>query len=232
MPATAPATAPAPAALTPSDASYLIGVNFGGQLRRLGINDAVTLEGLSRGMKDGLGGKKTTPEEQRRLQEFVHAAVEAAVSRNIDAAREFLTRNGHEKGVHTTASGLEYKVLAAGDANAAPPTGADEVTVQYRGSLLDGTEFDSSYARGTPATFSLAGVIKGWQEALPMMKPGAQWRLYIPPELAYGSTPRPEIPGGSLLLFDVQLMSVKPAAAPAAPAAAPAMPKGPDSAPR
>ena len=100
-------------------------------------------------------------------------------------------------------------MLAAGDAKGASPTTADEVTVQYRGSLLDGTEFDSSYARGAPATFALGGVIKGWQEALPMMKPGAQWRLFISPELAYRQRAEgPEIPGGWLLIFDVQLMGV------------------------
>jgi FKBP-type peptidyl-prolyl cis-trans isomerase len=212
------------------DASYLIGVNFGSQLRMLGIPDTVVLEALSRGMKDGLAGKKTTPEEQRRLQEFVHTSVEANVAHNLDAAREFLQRNGQAKDVKTTPTGLEYTVLAAGDAQAASPTLADEVTVNYRGTLLDGSEFDSSYARGMPATFTLSSVIKGWQEALAMMKPGAKWRLFIPPELAYGSRGRPEIPGGSLLIFEVQLVSVKPP--PAAPAAAPPAAKGPAPAQR
>jgi FKBP-type peptidyl-prolyl cis-trans isomerase len=91
------------------------------------------------------------------------------------------------------------------------------VTVQYRGKLLDGTEFDSSYSRGVPATFPVTGVIKGWQEALVMMKPGAKWTLFIPPDLAYGSNAKPGIPGGSLLVFDVELVSVKASGA-AAPA--------------
>jgi FKBP-type peptidyl-prolyl cis-trans isomerase len=240
-PATAPATTPSvapgaperaapaapaapPAALTAADASYLIGVNFGGQLRRLGVNDAVVLDGLSRGMKEGLTGRRTTPEEQRRLQDFIHVAMEASVAHNLDAAKDFLARNAADKGVHTTPSGLQYKVLAAGDPKAAAPTLADQVTVNYRGTLLDGSEFDSTYARGQPATFALGGMIKGWSEALTLMKPGAKWKLFIPPELAYGTAARPEIPGGSVLIFEVQLISVKSAAAApstAPPAAAP-----------
>jgi len=91
--------------------------------------------------------------------------------------------------------------------------------VQYRGKLLDGTEFDSSYSRGQPATFPVGGVIRGWQEALVMMKPGAKWTLWVPPELAYDMSSRPPIPPGSLLVFDVEMVSVAPAAAaPAAPA--------------
>jgi FKBP-type peptidyl-prolyl cis-trans isomerase FklB len=96
------------------------------------------------------------------------------------------------------------------------------VTVQYRGKLLDGSEFDSTYARGTPATFTVNGVIPGWQEALVLMKPGAKWQLFVPPELAYGASPKPGIPGGSLLIFDVELMSVKSSGAPAVPDTKPA----------
>jgi FKBP-type peptidyl-prolyl cis-trans isomerase len=112
---------------------------------------------------------------------------------------------------------LQYKVVAAGDAKSAAPKPTDEVTVQYRGKLLDGSEFDSSYAHGKPATFPVNGVIKGWQEALVLMKPGAKWQLFVPPELGYDVSPRPGIPGGSLLVFDVELISVKPSAAPQAP---------------
>ena len=83
--------------------------------------------------------------------------------------------------------------------------------MNYSGKLIDGTEFDSSYSRGTPATFGVSGVIKGWQEALVLMKPGAKWELYVPPELAYGANPRPGIPANSLLIFDVELLSAKPA---------------------
>jgi FKBP-type peptidyl-prolyl cis-trans isomerase len=211
--ASSPATPPADAKpIAAGDASYLMGINFGRQLRMLGVTDEVVFEALSRGLKDGLAGRKFTPEEQRRVQDFVHASVEANVAHNLDAAQEFLQRNGQAKGVKTTASGLEYTVLAAGDQQAASPALSDQVVVNYRGTLLDGNEFDSSYSRGVPATFTVSSVIKGWQEALPMMKPGAKWRLFIPPDLAYGRRGRPEIPGGSLLIFEVQLVSVKPPA--------------------
>jgi len=93
--------------------------------------------------------------------------------------------------------------------------------VQYRGKLLDGSEFDSTYTRGTPASFQVNGVIPGWQEALVLMKPGAKWQLFVPPELAYGANPKPGIPGGSLLIFDVELVSVKSSGAPGARGAPP-----------
>jgi FKBP-type peptidyl-prolyl cis-trans isomerase len=141
----------------------------------------------------------------------VHGIAEAAAAKNEAAAAQYLARNGKEKGVITTPSGLEYKVIAAGDKKAPPITATDQVTVNYRGKLLDGTEFDSSYERGVPATFPVNGVIKGWQEALVLMKPGAKYELFIPPALAYGPQPKPRIPGGSLLIFDVELISAKSA---------------------
>ncbi len=207
--------------LTRSEATLLIGVNFGQQLLRLGITDPAALQSLSRGMKEGLDGRKTTPDEQQRLAHFFYASTKAAISSNMSNAHAFLMRNAGEKDVHTTSSGLQYIILAAGDPAAASPTLADQVTVRYRGTLLDGTEFDSSDAPGAPSTFLVSGVIKGWKEALVMMKPGAKWRLFIPPELAYGAKARRNIPGGSLLIFEVALTGVTPAAAvPASPSAA------------
>jgi len=144
----------------------------------------------------------------------VRAIAEAAAARNKAAAKDFLARNAHEKGVVTTASGLQYKILSAADKKAAPIAPTDKVTVDYRGKLLDGTEFDSSYSRGVPATFPVNGVIKGWQEALVLMKPGAKWQLFIPPELAYGPTPKPKIPPNSLLIFDVTVLSAEAATPP------------------
>ena len=144
---------------------------------------------------------------------------------NKQAAQDFLEHNSHEKGVKATADGLQYKVLIPGDAKAAAIQSSDEVTVQYRGKLIDGSEFDSSYARGIPATFKVGGVIKGWQEALVLMKPGAKWQLFVPPELAYDNNPRPGIPAGSLLIFEVEVVSVKPNAAPPAASQSPAMPQ-------
>jgi FKBP-type peptidyl-prolyl cis-trans isomerase FklB len=219
-PASAPAAEP-PAAPSVDEISYIFGLTFGEQMHRAGITDQVVLEAITRGVKDGLQGKKTTPADQRQLQAYVRSEMQAAVARNQTAAKEFLEHNAHEKGVTTTASGLQYKIIAPGDRKAAAVTPADQVTVQYRGKLLDGSEFDSSYTRGVPATFAVNGVIKGWQEALVLMKPGAKWQLFVPPELAYGATPKPAIPGGSLLIFDVEMLSVKSSGAAAAPSPPP-----------
>ncbi len=211
-PATAapPAPPPAPPPLTDEEASYLIGVNQGEQLRRIGVGGGLSAEAMARGTKEGLAGKNTTPADGQRLQAYVRGIMEATTTRNRAAAKDFLAKNGTEKGVKTTASGLQYKVLVAGDTKAASPKPEDQVTVQYRGKLLDGTEFDSSYSHGSPATFPVNGVIKGWQEALVLMKPGAKWQLFVPPELAYDAQPRPGIPAGSLLVFEVELVAIKP----------------------
>lgn len=224
----APAPAPTPPALSKEQAGYLFGLTFGEQLHSIGVGTDVTPESIDRGLKDGLGGKKSTPAERQQVQEFARASMLAQGAHNKAAAQEFLSRNGKEKGVTTTPSGLQYKVLAAGDAKAPAITAADQATVNYRGKLLDGTEFDSSYSRGTPATFPVGGVIKGWQEALVLMKPGAKWQLFVPPELAYGANPRPGIPSNSLLVFDVEVLSVKSsgAASPGAPPQGTTMPQG------
>jgi FKBP-type peptidyl-prolyl cis-trans isomerase FklB len=218
----APATSPAAQPTAAPDADrigYLFGLTFGEQMHNVGITDQVPVDALSRGLKEGLQGTKSTPAERQQVQEFVRSTMEAAIVRNESAAKDFLARNGREKGVTTTASGLQYRVILAGDAKAAPISPTDSVTVQYRGKLLDGTEFDSTYARGMPASFTVNGVIRGWQEALVLMKPGAKWQLFVPPDLAYGENQKPGIPGGSLLIFDVELISVKStgAAAPAPP---------------
>jgi FKBP-type peptidyl-prolyl cis-trans isomerase len=203
--------APAPApTLSNEQASYLFGLSFGESLHGLGLGNQVLLDQVSKGLKDALGGKKATRAEQQQLQEYARATMMAASTRNKAAADDFLAKNAKEKGVQTTASGLQYKIVKAGDPKAPTIGPTDEVTVNYRGKLLDGTEFDSSYSHGQPATFPVNGVIKGWQEALVLMKPGASWQLFIPPELAYGPNPRPSIPGNSLLIFDVDVLSSKP----------------------
>jgi FKBP-type peptidyl-prolyl cis-trans isomerase len=215
------ASTPPPApALTSDQASYLFGLTLGEQLHGIGIPD-VQLDAVSRGVKDAMAGKKSSPAERQQLSEFARAAVQASAARNKTAAQDFLAKNGKEKGVQTTASGLQYKIIKAGDSKAPLIGATDEVTVNYKGKLLDGTEFDSSYTRGQPATFPANGVIKGWQEALVMMRPGAHWELFVPPELAYGPAPRPGIPANSALIFEVEVLSAKPKPAAAAPAPAP-----------
>ncbi|MFI4890969.1 MAG: FKBP-type peptidyl-prolyl cis-trans isomerase [Steroidobacterales bacterium] len=223
-----PNPTPAPAAPPPSaeEGSYLIGVNFGQSLHQFGITNEVSIDTIVRGLKDGMAGKKLEQADQHSLQAFIHSVMDNITQRNLKAGKEFLDKNSHDKGVTTTASGLQYKILSPGDKKAASPAATDQVTVQYRGKLLDGSEFDSSYSRATPTTFPVNGIIKGWQEALVMMKPGAKWQLWIPAELAYGDKPRPGIPAGSMLNFEVELVSIKPAPpAPGAPPAPPAPPK-------
>lgn len=229
-PSPAPAAPAADAAAaSPDESGYLFGLTFGEQMRHLGITDQVSVDGIARGLKDGLQGKKSTPADQQKLNAIVRSAMQSAVARNQSAAKEFLARNAHEKGVITTPSGLEYKVLVPGDRKAPPPTLSDEVAVQYRGTLLDGTEFDSTYTRGAPMTLTLNGVIPGWQEALELMKPGAKWQLFVPPELAYGPAPQHGIPGGSLLIFEVELLSVKTNGPPTAPPGTPGVKPAPTS---
>jgi FKBP-type peptidyl-prolyl cis-trans isomerase len=133
----APATEP-PAAPSADQASYWFGLTFGEQLHRIGITDQLSVDAITRGMTDGLQGKKSTPADQQQLQAFVRSVVAAGVARNQAAAAAFLDHNGHEKGVTTTASGLQYKVIAPGNLKAPAVMPIDQVTVQYRGTLLDG----------------------------------------------------------------------------------------------
>jgi FKBP-type peptidyl-prolyl cis-trans isomerase len=214
----APTPPPAPA-LTSEQASYLFGITLGEQLHGIGVPE-VQPDALSKGVKDAMAGKKSTPAERQQLNEYVRGAAQAAGAHNKVAAQEFLAKNGKEKSVQTTASGLQYKIIKAGDSKTPLISATDEVTVNYRGKLIDGTEFDSSYSRGQPANFPANGVIKGWQEALVMMRPGAHWELFVPPELAYGPAPRPGIPANSALIFDIDVISAKPKPAAAAPAPA------------
>ena len=220
------APAPAvPADTSPEHTSYLFGLTFGEQLHSVGISPTqIDQSAIARGIKDGLDGKKSARTDQQQIQGFVRSVMAEALVHNKQAAKDFLEKNGHDKNVKSTADGLQYKVLAAGNAKAAAVQPTDEVTVQYRGTLIDGNEFDSSYTRGVPATFKVNGVIKGWQEALVLMKPGAKWQLFVPPELAYDSNPRPGIPAGSLLIFEVELVSVKPSESPPAAGSPPGTP--------
>src|SRR5450755_1506431 len=160
-PATAPGADPAPA-YTPDQISYAFGLMWGTQLHGAGITTEVIPESITRGIKDALQGTQPGPADQQQIQAFARSVGAAVAARNQTAAKDFLTRNGQEKGVVTTASGLQYKILAAGDKKAPPIAASDSVKVDYRGKLLDGSEFDSSYSRGVPASFPVTGVIKGW----------------------------------------------------------------------
>jgi len=137
--------------------------------------------------------------------------MEQKASENKALGEAFLAENAKQEGVVVTESGLQYKVIEPGQGDSPGP--ADVATVHYRGTLIDGTQFDSSYDRGQPATFPVGGVIAGWSEALQMMKPGAKWQLFIPAELAYGERGAGQVIGpNSTLIFDVELISVEPGA--------------------
>jgi FKBP-type peptidyl-prolyl cis-trans isomerase len=138
------------------------------------------------------------------------AAAPSASADNAAAAQKFLKKNAKAKGVTTTASGLQYRILQPGDPSAPSPRPTDLVSVRYRGTFLDGTEFDSSERHGGAAPLAVNNLMKGWQEALVLMKPGSKWQLFVPPQLGYGMGARRNVPGGSLLIFEIELTSVKP----------------------
>jgi FKBP-type peptidyl-prolyl cis-trans isomerase len=213
------AKAPAGAADTSpkNQGSYAIGVSVGENLRRAKVSPtAVSVEQISQGIRDSLGGKvQMSQEYQTKIMALIQGARTSAAEPNHAAAAAFLAENGKKKDVITTASGLQYKVLSPGTGENPKPT--DQVSVNYSGKLLDGTEFDASAKHGGPAKFPVNGVIPGWQEALVLMKPGAKFQLWIPPKLAYDLDSPPTIPPGSLLVFDVELVSVAPPAAAAPP---------------
>src|SRR4029077_1986577 len=166
------------------------------------------------GVKDGVSGKPQMTMDQIRdtmvaFEKDMQDKQTAAAKKNEADSEKFLAENKSKEGVKTTSSGLQYKVLKEG--TGAQPKSTDTVMVNYRGTLIDGTEFDSSYKRGQPATFPVGGVIKGWTEALQLMKVGSKLQLFIPANLAYGDhPPGAQIPPGSSLIFEVELMDAKP----------------------
>jgi FKBP-type peptidyl-prolyl cis-trans isomerase FklB len=206
--------------------SYSIGLNIGSNLNRQHVE--INPDALMTGVKDGIAGKPQLNQEQVKevMTEFekdLQAKQKAAGEKSAAEGTKFLEENKKKDGVKTTASGLQYKVLKEG--TGPQPKATDTVTVNYRGTLINGTEFDSSYKRGQPATFPLNGVIKGWTEGLQLMKQGAKYQLFVPPDLAYGQRAvGPDIPANSTLIFEVELLDAKPGPTPAPPAAAGASP--------
>ena len=210
--------------------SYAIGMMTGHQWKQqeIGFNPDIYV----RGIKDSLAGGTTllTPEQAQQAieafkKEFTakqqqHHAEQA--TKNKTEGDAFLTANKNKPGVNVLPDGLQYIVLTNGTGTI--PTASDTVSVQYRGTLIDGTEFDSSYKRGQPAQFPVGGVIRGWTEALLKMNVGSKWQLFIPSELAYGEQGRPGIPPNAVLIFEVELVGIKPVPPAPAPAATPAQP--------
>lgn len=207
--------------------SYGIGMNLGTQFR----NDELDIDTdlLLRGVQDSLKGNKTLLSEsemQAALQDMMTKTRakrtekrRALGEKNKTDGEKFLADNKAKPGVVALPSGLQYKVVTEGKGDS--PKATDNVTVQYRGTLLDGTEFDSSYSRNEPATFQLNRVIKGWTEGVQLMKPGAKYQFYIPGDLAYGpSGYGAKIGPNATLVFDIELLSSKPVEAPPTPPAA------------
>jgi FKBP-type peptidyl-prolyl cis-trans isomerase len=197
--------------------SYALGMNLGSNLHKqsVEVDPAIVL----RGLKDALAAGKTvmTEEEARTVLMAMQADIRSKMMEKVKLAGEANKREGDEylaankakDGVVTLPSGLQYKILTEG--TGPKPTATDSVSCNYRGTLINGTEFDSSYKRGQPATFQVNGVIKGWTEALQLMPVGSKWQLFIPSELAYGERgPSPEIGPSATLIFDVELLSIQP----------------------
>jgi FKBP-type peptidyl-prolyl cis-trans isomerase FklB len=196
--------------------SYAMGMNLGMGLHRQGMTLDPAL--VARGMKDAIAGGKTamTEEEARAaIQQFqsevrqkMQATAQEKGETNRKAGQEFLEANKGKPGVVTLPDGLQYKILKEGDGP--KPTASDTVTCNYRGTLTDGKEFDSSYKRGQPASFPVSGVIKGWTEALQLMPVGSKWELYIPADLAYGDRGAgPDIGPGETLVFEIDLLGIQ-----------------------
>jgi FKBP-type peptidyl-prolyl cis-trans isomerase FklB len=185
--------------------NYSLGFELGKDLK--GQELKLLPEALLRGAEDGVSGNKALVKPTQRAAALKQIK-EMRAQANLEQAQAFLAANAEKDGVETLPSGLQYRELRAGEGKTAAAD--NSVVVNYRGTLIDGTEFDSSYERGKPATFQVKKVIKGWREALQLMKEGAQWELFIPPELAYGKRGmRNRIPPNSALIYEVELISVK-----------------------
>ena len=196
--------------------SYMLGQQIGNNMKESPTEIDVDI--FVRGIKDSLKGNKpllnqeqageVRKEFSRQIQESRNRKIAALSEKNLKDGEAFLAENKKKEGIVTTASGLQYKVLTKGDGPTPLPT--DKVTVHYRGTLLDGTEFDSSYKRGQPASFQVGGVIRGWTEALQLMNVGSKYQLYIPSSLAYGQRGAGQRIGpNSTLIFDVELLSIE-----------------------
>jgi FKBP-type peptidyl-prolyl cis-trans isomerase FklB len=186
-----------------------MGVAIGNSLKQAGFdqfNDKVFYQAIT----EVLGGKETVIKADATnniIQSYMMKMQGQKASKNLTIGKKFLEENKKDTSVKTLASGLQYKILKQGQGDS--PTINDKVTCHYHGTLINGKVFDSSVQRGQPAQFAVNGVISGWTEALQLMKPGAKWKLFIPAELAYGEQNIPGIEPNSVLIFEVELISVE-----------------------
>ena len=217
---TTTATKPKPMVLeTEKDKqSYAIGLNVGKSLHRdsIDVDPKIVLKGIEDALADGQilltddQIKEVLTDLQTQVRQKQEEKRQALAESDKKEGEAFLAANATKEGVVTLPSGLQYKVLVAG--TGPKPTASDTVVCNYRGTLLDNTEFDSSYKRNQPATFPVTGVIKGWTEALQLMPTGSKWQLFIPPDLAYGDRGQGPIGPNSTLIFEVELLSIQPKA--------------------
>jgi FKBP-type peptidyl-prolyl cis-trans isomerase FklB len=196
--------------------SYIIGTEIGKNFKKQSVD--IDPDILTRGIKDAISGGKSLLTEQeiqetmttfqREMMAKQEEVTKKLGEKNKKEGEVFLAENKKKEGVKTLPSGLEYKVVKAGTGK--KPTLTDTVTTHYRGTLIDGTEFDSSYRRGQPVSFPVAGVIPGWTEALQLMEEGAKWQLFIPPNLAYGERGMGGVIGpNATLIFEIELISIQ-----------------------
>jgi FKBP-type peptidyl-prolyl cis-trans isomerase FklB len=192
--------------------SYIIGMDIGGNLKRQSVDVDPNI--LAKGVKDALAGGKPLLTEQE-IQETMAAFQKEMMAKQSEVAKKnkaegeaFLAENKKKEWVKALPSGLQYKVIKAGTGK--KPKSTDTVTVHYRGTLIDGTEFDSSYKRGQPVSFPVSGVIPGWTEALQLMGEGAKWQVFIPSNLAYGEKGAGrDIGPNATLIFEIELVSIQ-----------------------
>jgi FKBP-type peptidyl-prolyl cis-trans isomerase FklB len=185
--------------------SYIIGMDIGGNLKKQSIDIDPNI--LAKGIQDALGGAKSLLTDQE-MQETMVAFQKELMEKHKKQGEDFLAENKKKEGVKTLPSGLQYKVIKAGTGK--KPKLDDTVTANYRGTLIDGMEFDSSYKRGQPGTFRVSGVIPGWTEALQLMEEGAKWQLFVPSNLAYGQRGAGKVIGpNTALIFEIELVSIQ-----------------------
>jgi FKBP-type peptidyl-prolyl cis-trans isomerase FkpA len=212
--------------------SYAIGMQFGSSLQQIPeLGKEIDLNILFKGLQAAANKTPTSLTQEQagqvlnafgtRMQEKAASVAKVEGEKNTAEGTKFLASNKTKPGIKSTASGMQYQVLTQG--KGVMPKAVDTVKVHYRGTLLNGTEFDSSYKRNQPAEFPLNGVIAGWTEGLQLMKAGSKYKFWIPGSLAYGERGSPPTIGANaLLVFEVELLEVKPAAPAAVPAPAPA----------
>jgi len=193
--------------------SYGMGLNIGKNFKQQELT--MNVDAIAAGMRDALAGKQQLDDETiqvaaESVREREMEKRKALVDEQAKEGINFLAKNAKREGITSTESGLQYEVITQGSGEGENPIATDVVSVHYHGTLIDGTVFDSSVERKQPAEFPLNAVIKGWTEALQLMKVGDKWKLYLPADIAYGArSPSPKIPANSALIFEVELLEIK-----------------------